>query len=142
MNCKVMREKNCIFCKIVKREIPSKIIFENNLDIAFLDIFPISKGHTIVIPKNHYTNLEEIPDNELSELYKIVKQLGIKIHQKLKIDGYNILQNNFVAAGQVVHHFHVHIIPRDLEDKKFHIKIPRTQSSEEDLNNVFEILKS
>ncbi|MFW9988971.1 MAG: HIT family protein [Candidatus Odinarchaeota archaeon] len=142
MSRKVMKEKNCIFCKIVKREIPSKIIFENDLNIAFLDISPISKGHTIVIPKNHYSNLEDIPDNELSEIYKIVKQLGTLIHQKLKIDGYNILQNNFIAAGQVINHFHVHIIPRNLEDKKFHIKIPRTQSSEEELNNIFEILKS
>ncbi|MFX1365154.1 MAG: HIT family protein [Promethearchaeota archaeon] len=136
-----MKEKNCIFCKIVEKEIPSKIVFENDLSIAFLDIAPISKGHTIVIPKNHYSNLEDIPNNELTELYKIVKLIGIRIHQKLNIDGYNILQNNFKAAGQVVNHFHVHIIPRNLDDEKFHIKIPRTQSSDEELDNILEILK-
>ncbi len=136
-----MKQKDCIFCKITDREIPSRIIFENDLNIAFLDIFPISKGHTIVITKTHYSNLEDIPAYELSELHKVVKQLATKIHQKLKIDGYNILQNNFTAAGQVVNHFHVHIIPRNLDDKKFRIKIPRTQSSEKELNNIFEILK-
>jgi len=136
-----MKEENCIFCKITVREIPSRIIFENDLNIAFLDTSPISKGHTIVIPKTHYSNLEDIPDHELTELYKIVKQLAIKIHQKLKIDGYNILQNNFTAAGQVIKHFHVHIIPRNFDDKKLQIKIPRTQTSEEELNNIFEVLQ-
>jgi len=64
------------------------------------------------------------------------------IHKKLKIDGYNILQNNFAAAGQVIKHFHVHIIPRNFDDEKFRIKIPRNQASEEDLNEVFRILIS
>lgn len=141
MGCNDMKEKNCIFCKIADREISSRIIFENDLNIAFLDISPISKGHTIVIPKTHYSNLEDVPDYELTELHKVVKQLAIKIHQKLKIDGYNILQNNFAAAGQVIKHFHVHIIPRTLDDEKSRIKIPRTQASEEELNNVFEVLK-
>ncbi|MFX0104025.1 MAG: HIT family protein [Candidatus Hodarchaeota archaeon] len=137
-----MKKKDCLFCKIINREIPSKIIFENDLNLAFLDISPISKGHTIVIPKNHYLNLEDIPDKELTELYKVVKSLAITIHQKLKIDGYNILQNNFEAAGQVIRHFHVHIIPRNLDDEKFRIKIPRAQASLEELNEVFNILIS
>jgi len=137
-----MKEKDCIFCKIMDREIPSKIIFENDLTLAFLDTSPISKGHTIIIPKNHYSNLEDIPDSELTELYRVVKNLAIRIHKNLKIDGYNILQNNFIAAGQVIKHFHVHIIPRNLDDGKLHIKIPRTQASEEELEEIFEILKS
>lgn len=137
-----MREQDCIFCKIKNREIPSKIIFENDFNIAFLDISPISKGHTIVIPKKHYSNLEDIPDYALTELYKVVKSLATMIHEKLKIDGYNILQNNFTAAGQVIKHFHVHIIPRNFDDEKFRIKIPRTQTSEEELNEVFNILIS
>ncbi len=137
-----MKEKDCIFCKLTEREIPSQIIFENELDIAFLDIFPISEGHTIVIPKKHYSNLEYIPDYELTELFKVVKKLAIMIHKKLKIDGYNILQNNFTAAGQVINHFHVHIIPRNFDDERFRIKIPRNQSSEEELNKIYRILKS
>ena len=137
-----MKDKDCIFCKITEREIPSKIIFENDSILAFLDISPISKGHTIVIPKNHYSNLEDIPNYELTELYKEVKNIATLIHKKLKIDGYNILQNNFTAAGQVIQHFHIHIIPRYYDDKKFQIKIPRTQASEEELNVVENILKS
>ena len=116
-----MKEKDCIFCKITNREIPSKVLFENNLVLAFLDISPISKGHTIVITKNHFSNLEEIPDYELTEIYKEVKKLATLIHKKLKIDGFNILQNNFTAAGQVINHFHVHIIPRSFKDDKFQI---------------------
>ena len=137
-----MIEKDCIFCKIIEREIHSQIIFENELDIAFLDISPISEGHTIVIPKKHYSNLEDIPDYELTELFKVVKNLAGIIHKKLKIDGYNILQNNFTAAGQVIKHFHVHIIPRNFDDERFRIKIPRNQSSEEELNKIYRILKS
>ncbi len=137
-----MKENDCLFCKITDKEIPSKILFENEIILAFLDISPISKGHTIVIPKNHYSNLEDIPNYELTEVYKEVKNLAKKIHENLKIDGYNILQNNFAAAGQVIEHFHIHIIPRNYDDEKFRIKIPRTQASEEELNEVYKILKS
>ncbi len=136
-----MKEKDCIFCKITDKEIPSKILFENEVVLAFLDISPISKGHTIVIPKNHYSNLEDIPNYELTEVYKEVKNLAKKIHKNLKIDGYNILQNNFAAAGQIIKHFHIHIIPRNYDDEKFRIKIPRTQASEEELNEIYKILK-
>ena len=137
-----MKEKECLFCKITKREIPSRIIFEDDFTLAFLDIAPISKGHTIIIPKNHYSNLEDIPNNELTELFKTVKKLAIRIHRNLEIDGYNVLQNNFKAAGQDILHFHVHIIPRKYDDDKFRIKIPRTQASDGELKKVFEILKS
>ncbi len=136
-----MKRKDCIFCKITNKEIPSKILFENELVLAFLDISPISKGHTIVIPKNHYSNLEDIPNYELTEVYKEVKNLATKIHKNLKIDGYNVLQNNFAAAGQVIKHFHIHIIPRNYDDEKFRIKIPRIQAPEDELNEVYKILK-
>ncbi len=136
-----MKQKDCIFCKIAEKEIPSKILFENDFTLAFLDISPISKGHTIIIPKNHYSNLEDIPDYELSKVYKAVQNLAIRIHKILKSDGYNILQNNFAAAGQIIKHFHVHIIPRNYDDEKFRIKIPRAQASEEELEEIFEILK-
>lgn len=131
-----MYSQECVFCKIIKKEIPSKIIFENNNNLAFLDIFPINPGHTIVIPKKHYQNLEDITENELIELYKIVKKLAKLIRNKLSIDGYNVLQNNFEAAGQVIQHFHIHIIPRNKTDDKFKIKIPRKQSNEEELNKI------
>lgn len=136
----MIKDDKCIFCKIIEKSIPSKVLFENDKNLAVLDIFPVSKGHTIVIPKNHYKNLEEIPNNELSELFEIVKKVSILIHKKLKVDGYNILQNNFRAAGQVVNHFHVHIIPRSNEDGKFKLFIPKKQAKEEELNQILRII--
>jgi histidine triad (HIT) family protein len=134
--------QDCIFCKITRQEIPSKVVYENSLNLAFLDISPISTGHTIVIPKNHYSTLEDIPDHELTELYKVVKKTAMMLHEKLQFDGYNILQNNFTAAGQIVKHFHVHIIPRNFDDDKFRLKIPRTQAAEANLNDVLKKIKS
>ena len=136
----MIKDDKCIFCKIIEKSIPSKVLFENDKNLAFLDIFPVSKGHTVVIPKNHYKNLEDIPNNELSELFEIVKKVSILIHKKLKVDGYNILQNNFRAAGQVVNHFHVHIIPRSNEDGKFKLFIPKKQAKEEELNQILRII--
>ena len=126
---------------IVKKKIPSKILFEDEKTLAFLDIYPIFKGHTIVIPKKHYKNLEDIPENDLTETFKVVKDLAILIHNKLEIDGYNILQNNFEAAGQLIKHFHIHIIPRSKNDGRFELKIPREQASEEELNKILNLLK-
>ena len=137
-----MSETDCLFCLIKNKKSPSAIVYEDENTIAFLDIFPVSEGHTIVIPKNHYDNLEDIPVNELAELFKIVKKLSVLIHKKLKIEGYNILQNNFRAAGQVINHFHVHIIPRSKEDGKFQLLIPREQSKEEDLKQVLQIINA
>lgn len=136
-----MNVEDCIFCKIVKKEIPSKVVFENEKSLAFLDIFPINDGHTVVIPKNHYKNIEDIPEDELTELFKVIKNIAILIHKQLKSDGYNILQNNFEAAGQIIMHFHVHIIPRNKTDEKFKLKIPRDQASEEDLDKILNLLK-
>jgi histidine triad (HIT) family protein len=135
-------DKDCIFCQIVEKKIPSKIVFEEERCLAFLDIFPISNGHTIVIPKEHYQNLEDIPNQELLETYKFVKKVAVLIHNKLKIDGYNILQNNFKSAGQEINHFHIHIIPRRKNDQLFRLKIPKSQATEQDLEKALRMLKS
>ncbi len=137
-----MEDKDCIFCRIVKREIASKIVYENDYTLAFLDIFPISKGHTIVIPKNHYNNIEDIPERELIEVVKTVKLLAKVLHNKLNLEGYNVLQNNFKSAGQVVNHFHFHIIPRKINDSRFRLKIPREQAQEEDLDEIIKYIKN
>ena len=136
----MLKDEDCIFCQIADKKIPSQILFENDTNLAFLDIFPISNGHTIVIPKNHYNNLEDIPSGELTDLFKVVKNLSNKIYEKLEIDGYNILQNNFSAAGQIINHFHVHIIPRRREDGKFQLLIPREQSKEEELKKTLKTI--
>ena len=136
-----MKDDNCIFCQIIERKIDSKIIFENDKVMTFLDIFPVSRGHMIIVPKNHYLNLEDIPDDDLAEVFKIVKKMAKLIYEKLNLDGYNILQNNFTAAGQVINHFHVHIIPRNNNDNRFKLKIPRIQANDKELNYTLELLK-
>ena len=136
----MLSNDDCIFCKIIAKEIPSKILYQNNNTIAFLDIFPISQGHTIVIPKKHYTNLETIPINELHEVMETVKIVSNLIYKNLNIDGYNILQNNYKAAGQVINHFHIHIIPRSRADGKFKLLIPREQAKEEELKQTLKII--
>jgi histidine triad (HIT) family protein len=137
-----MKDENCIFCKIINKEIGSKILYEDNYSLAFLDIFPISKGHTIVIPKNHYKNIEDIPEKELIEVIITVKKIANKLHNKLNLEGYNILQNNFKAAGQVVEHCHFHIIPRTINDSRFRLKIPRERANDEELNDIINKIKS
>ena len=137
----MLSNDDCIFCKIIAKEIPSKILYQNNDTIAFLDIFPISQGHTIVIPKNHYTNLQTIPMDELHEVMETVKIVSNLIYNNLNIDGYNILQNNYKAAGQVINHFHIHIIPRSSADGKFKLLIPREQAREEELDQILKIIR-
>ena len=137
----MLSNDDCIFCKIIAKEIPSKILYQNNDTIAFLDIFPISQGHTIVIPKKHYTNLETIPIKELYEVMGTVKIVSNLIYKNLDIEGYNILQNNYKAAGQVINHFHIHIIPRSVADGKFELLIPKEQATEEELNQTLKIIR-
>lgn len=131
-----MNKVDCLFCKIVKKEIPSKILYENEHTLAFLDIFPIAEGHSIIIPKNHHENLEMIPHHELNETIRTTKLMAKKIRKRLNIDGYNILQNNFKAAGQEIEHFHIHIIPRSIDDNKFKLKIPREQANDSELEKL------
>ncbi len=137
-----MSEENCIFCKLVKGEIPSKIVFENDDNLAFLDINPVSEGHTIVIPKKHFTTLEKTPEEEVIKLFLTVKEVAEMIYTKLDIDGYNVIQNNYKAAGQHVDHSHVHIIPRSNRDMKIRLTIPRNSASNEELEKVLKKIKS
>lgn len=102
--------EDCIFCKIANGEIPSHKIYEDEHSLAFLDITPANNGHTLVVPKKHFTNIFEIDDETLSEIMKTVKKVATALGKYS--EGVNVLQNNNSAAGQVVNHFHFHIIPR------------------------------
>ena len=106
-----------IFEKIVNREIDANIIYEDSDIIAFLDIAPISIGHTLVIPKKPYKDIYELPDDIIGKLFKVVKDLSIKLKKTFNADGINLINNNEKRAGQVVFHYHVHIIPRFNDDK-------------------------
>jgi histidine triad (HIT) family protein len=108
--------KDCLFCKIVEGSIPSWKVYETDKILAFLDITPVNEGHTLVIPKAHYENLFEIPDEILSEIALELKHLGEAVQKATNAGGINIAMNNREAAGQIIPHAHFHIIPRYITD--------------------------
>lgn len=103
---------NCIFCKIINKEIPNYTVYEDEHVLAFLDIQPRSKGHTIVIPKVHAENSSKLSDEQVQNLFVGVKRAQAKVEATLHPDGYNVGWNQGEAGGQVVPHVHVHIMPR------------------------------
>jgi histidine triad (HIT) family protein len=105
-------KNNCVFCAIAEGEIPSFKIYEDDFVLAYLDINPFSKGHTLVIPKEHSSGLIETSDETLAVLISRVKKVANHLKNVLPCDGFNILQNNGEAAGQTVMHIHFHIVPR------------------------------
>ena len=107
---------DCIFCKIIKGEIPSTKIYENEDVYAFLDIAPINIGHTLVIPKKHFVNIYETPEDIMLSMMKATKIISKAIKSELNADGINITMNNDLAAGQIIFHSHIHIIPRTTDD--------------------------
>ena len=107
---------DCLFCKIAKKEIEAKIVYEDEAGMAFLDINPCQKGHLLVIPKEHYENLNEVPKGKLAALFEIVKKMTKLLEEKLGVSGFNIGWNHGKDAGQVIPHLHIHIIPRYLND--------------------------
>jgi histidine triad (HIT) family protein len=110
--------ETCLFCKIAQHEIDASIVYENEEVMAFLDVNPAGPliGHTLVITKKHYENIEEIPEEKLLELIKVVKKLVPAIKKVSGAEGINLLQNNGKPAGQFVPHLHFHIIPRKTGD--------------------------
>ena len=111
-----MRDENCIFCKIAAGEIPSATLYEDDDFRVILDIEPASKGHALILPKEHYANLYELDDELASKALVLAKKMITKLTDILGCDGYNVLQNNGPVAGQTVFHFHMHLIPRYKED--------------------------
>ena len=105
-------KNDCIFCAIAAGEIPSFKVYEDDIVLAYLDINPFSKGHTLVIPKAHSTGLLDTDDAVLAAVVARVKKVAAHLRAALPCDGFNILQNNGEAAGQTVRHLHFHIIPR------------------------------
>lgn len=106
----------CVFCKIVKKEIPAKIVYEDDVCIAFLDINPLFLAHTLVIPKKHVKSIFDIEEKDLEHVLKIAKKISLKIKEKLGVEGVNIFHASEEAAGQTIPHFHLHIVPRKKGD--------------------------
>lgn len=113
-----MRDENCIFCKIAAGEIPSQTIYEDKKFRVILDLNPATRGHALIIPKDHFVNLYELPDETAADVMKLAKKMADSMTKKLHCDGFNLLQNNGELAGQSVFHFHMHLIPRYKDDKQ------------------------
>jgi len=108
--------ENCIFCKIIKGEIPSFKVFENDKVFCFLDINPLSRGHILVAPKKHYENIFDIEEDDLKEIISVAKNLSLRIREIFGADGVNLVNASGETAEQSVFHFHLHIIPRYKDD--------------------------
>ena len=134
-----MRDENCIFCKIANGEIPSRTLYEDNDFRVILDLAPATKGHALILPKNHYKNLYEIEEETAAKVMPLAKKMAVEITQKLGGDGFNLMQNNNEISGQTVFHFHMHLIPRYNNDNQNLVMKPQ-QATDEELDAVREAI--
>lgn len=133
---------DCIFCKIANKEIPSKIIAETNRSVAFLDAFPLTKGHSLVIPKNHHEKIQDMSSDENSDLFETVHKVISKVDSITNAT--LIAVHNGKASGQEIPHVHVHLIPRSSEDLAGPVHsmfTQRSKFSENELNEIHAKLK-
>ena len=126
-----MRKDDCIFCKIANGEIPSRTLYEDEMFRVILDLAPATKGHALILPKDHAANLYELPEETASKVLVVAKKVAIQMKEKLACDGLNLVQNNGEVAGQTVHHFHLHMIPRYVNDGQVIAWEPGAPTSEE-----------
>ena len=129
---------NCIFCKIALGEIPSSTLYEDDDFRVILDISPASKGHALIIPKNHYRDFYDLDDQLAGKILVVAKKVVNAMKAALKCRGFNIVQNNERAAGQTVFHYHMHIIPRYSGDK-IRISWPHGKLTDEEIKELLEI---
>ena len=113
-------DQSCIFCKIVSEQAPASVIYEDETIMAFLDIRPLNMGHTLVIPKAHYVDIFDVPEENLIHIYKFSKQASAAIKNATNADGISIIQQSGKAAGQDIFHLHVHVVPRFVGQKLPH----------------------
>ena len=126
-------KNDCLFCKIIAGEIPAYKVYEDAATLAFLDISPNNYGHTLVIPKDHFENVYTTPDETFCKVMITVRKIAIAIRNGMDADGINVTINNEPAAGQVVEHLHVHVIPRhegDWETKAQHLTYKEGEANE------------
>ena len=113
-----MKKDDCIFCKIANGEIPTNAIYEDDMFKVILDLSPATKGHALILTKEHYANLFELPEEVAGKAMQLAKKLAGQMKENLQCDGFNIVQNNGEVAGQTVFHFHMHLIPRYNDDNQ------------------------
>ena len=131
-------KEDCIFCKIIKGDIPSFTIYEDELFKVILDRFPAALGHALIIPKEHYKDIFELPQEVAQMLYPLAKEMATKIKTAMDAEGMNIVQNNGEVAGQSVYHFHLHLVPRNAGDG---ITLNKSANSETTLEELEAVLK-
>ena len=132
---------NCIFCKIINKEIPSNIVYEDDKFLAFLDIAKATNGHTILIPKKHSKNVLECDDETLSEMIVVAKKIALNLTSKLGAEGCNILTNCNEVAGQTCFHFHIHIIPRYNDLDGFEPHFEQNKNTELSASEILDKIK-
>ena len=137
-----MRDDNCIFCKLANGVFPTNSIYEDDDFNVILDASPATKGHALILPKEHYANIYEMDEELLGKAAKLAKKIIIHEKEVLGCDGYNIVQNNGEVAGQTVFHFHMHLIPRYGKDEnKKIIEWDQNEFSDEEMKSICEAMK-
>ena len=130
----------CIFCEIIKGNIPCYKVYDDDVCLAFLDISQATIGHTLIVPKNHVQNIFELDENTAAHLGKVANKIAKNLKEKLNLEALNILNNNGEKAGQTVNHFHIHLIPRYANDD-LTIIFNSNELSKEDFNNLLNKIK-
>lgn len=133
--------KDCIFCKIIKGEAPSQDIYEDEVVKVFLDLYPDSKGHLLIVPKEHYQDVFDCPDEVLSHIAKVFKKIAKLVKEKLGADAVHIVNNSGQEAGQIVFHLHFHILPR-YKDDGLRLAFHNKKELKDDLDEIKNILIS
>ena len=119
----------CVFCQIIRKESHANIVYEDDQVVAFLSNRPVNEGHTLVVPKKHYENIYDIPEEEAANLFKVARRVAVAVKDSVVAKGIRIVQNNGWAAGQVIFHLHVHVIPMKPNEGFTHGKAYRDFSS-------------
>ena len=137
-----MKDNNCIFCKLANGEIPTNTVYEDEDFRVILDASPATKGHSLILPKEHYANLYEIDEEVAAKAMKLAKKLAVHMKETLYCDGVNILQNNEETAGQTVFHFHMHVVPRYKDARNDDIlQWTHEEFSEEEIKEILKTIQ-
>lgn len=136
---KYMVKDDCLFCKIANGGIPSKTIYEDERFRVILDLSPATKGHALILPKDHASSLYDLQEETAAAVMVLAKKLAVKMSEKLGCDGLNLVQNNGEAAGQTISHFHLHLIPRYVDDGQKLGWVPG-ETTQEELEKIKKII--
>lgn len=132
---------DCIFCKLANGEIPTATLYEDENFRVILDTNPATRGHALILPKEHYANIYEMPEDLTAKAFVLAKKMAARLTKAMNCDGFNIVQNNGETAGQTVFHFHIHLIPRYAGGAKIVANWPQTPLTEKDRDEILKKFK-